>query len=76
MRRAACGGHAGYARPTTTETVPNADRVAVSGPAVLEGRALARFTIAVADRVTVIEARIVFAAGVCSFNAVATEMTT
>jgi hypothetical protein len=43
---------------------------------VLEGRALARFTIAVADRVTVIEARIVFAAGVCSFNAVATEMTT
>jgi hypothetical protein len=50
--------------------------VSVSGPAVLEGRALARFTIAVGDRVTVIEARIVFAAGVCSFNAVATEMTT
>jgi hypothetical protein len=51
--------------------------VSISGPVVQEGRALARFTIAIGDRVTVIEARIVFSApGVCSFNMVATEMAT
>jgi hypothetical protein len=48
----------------------------VSGPVVAEGRALVKFTIATADRLTLVEARIVFSGGVCAFNAVATEITT
>ncbi len=48
----------------------------ISGPVVLEGRALARFTIAIGNQVTLVEARIVFVGGECSFNAVATEIAT
>ena len=50
--------------------------VRLSGPVVLEGRALARFTIAIGSQVTVVEARIVFVGGECWFNAVATEIAT
>ena len=50
--------------------------VSVSGPVVAEGRALVKFTIATGDRLTLIEARIIFSGAECSFNAVATEIAT
>lgn len=60
------------------QSVPNGGSasVMVSGPVVLEGRSLVKFTIAIGDRVTLVEARLVFAGGVCSFNAVAIQMAT
>ena len=54
----------------------NGDRL-VSGPVVQSGRALVKFTVSTAGRVTLIEARIVFtSAGECLFNAAATELAT
>jgi len=50
--------------------------VMVSGPVVDSGRALVKFTVATAGRLTLIEARIVFKVGECLFNATATEVAT
>ena len=60
-------------------SVPNGGTatVMVSGPVVQSGRALVKFTVSTAGRVTLIEARIVFtSAGECLFNAAATELAT
>ena len=50
--------------------------VSVSGPIVLDGRGLVKFTISTPRRLTLIEGRIVFANGQCVFNAVASELPT
>jgi hypothetical protein len=59
-------------------SVPNGGNatVSVSGPIVADGRGLIKFTIATGDRLSLVEARIVFSGGVCSFNAIATEVAT
>jgi hypothetical protein len=60
-------------------SVPNGGTasVSVSGPVVLSGQALVKFTVSTAGRLTLIEARIVFTgAGECLFNAAATELAT
>jgi hypothetical protein len=48
--------------------------VSVSGPTVSDGRSFVKFTIATDARLTLIEARIVFAPAGCVFNAAATEL--
>ena len=59
-------------------SVPNGGNasVSVSGPSVLDGSALVKFTASTPGRLTLIEARIVFSAGNCLFNAAATELPT
>jgi hypothetical protein len=48
--------------------------VSVSGPTVLDGRSFVKFTVATGNRLTLIEARLVFAPEGCVFNAAATEL--
>lgn len=57
-------------------SVPNGGNasVTVSGPVVSSGQSLIKFTIATGARLTLIEARVVFAGGACVFNAAASEL--